>query len=70
LARAADEQRAAEVAAFEEEERLAKLVRAEIQNYARRPRHGWTPAEEAALCGVTIRRPGGYRHRDFGDLFA
>lgn len=71
LARAADEQRAAEVAAFEEEEeRLAKLVRAEIQNYARRPRHGWTPGEEAALCGVTIRRPGGYRHRDFGDLFA
>ncbi len=69
LARAADEQRAAEVAAFEEEERLGKLVRAEIQNYARRPRHGWTPAEEAALCGVTIRRPGGYRHRDFGGAF-
>lgn len=70
LAQAVDEQRAAEVAAFEEEERLAKLVRAEIRNYARRPRHGWTPAEEAALCGVTIHRPGGYRHRDFGDLFA
>lgn len=69
LAQAADEQRAAEVAAFEEEERLGKLVRGEIERYARRPRHGWTPFEEAVLCGATIHNPKGYRHRDFGGPF-
>jgi hypothetical protein len=69
LAQAADEQRAAEVAAFEEEERLGKLVRGEIERYARRPRHGWTPFEEAVLCGATIHNPNGYRHRDFGGPF-
>ncbi len=69
LAQAADEQQAAEVAAFEEEERLGKLVRGEIERYARRPRHGWTPFEEAVLCGATIHNPNGYRHRDFGGPF-